>query len=87
LFGDRRAFAGFVAEQHDLGVVMHHVHVISLISPVRGVPTMVLRVAPAPHGEANADVSAEIEREVGFLNSSGLFRRGHVNGLRQYTRR
>jgi hypothetical protein len=47
-------------------------NVISLISPVRGVPTLVLRVIPAPHGKANADVNAGTEHIVGILNSSGL---------------
>jgi hypothetical protein len=72
LLGDQKVFASFVAEQHDLGAVVHHLHVISLLSPVRGLPTMVLRVIPAPRGKANADVNAEIERTVGIINSSGL---------------
>jgi hypothetical protein len=29
------------------------------------------RVIPAPHGKANADVNAEIERIVGIINSVG----------------
>jgi hypothetical protein len=72
LLGGQKAFANFVAERHDLGAVVDHLHVISLISPVRGVLTMVLRVIPAPHGKATADVNAEIKRIVGIINSSGL---------------
>jgi hypothetical protein len=54
-----------------LTAVGHHLHVLSLTSPVSGVPAMVLRVIPVPRRKAPADVNAENEHVVGLVNSSG----------------
>jgi hypothetical protein len=72
VLGDHRAFAGFVAEQHDLGSVVHRLHIASSTSPVRGVPTIVLPGSEMPHGKVNAGVTAEIEGIAGIPSSSGL---------------
>ena len=72
LLKDPVAWAGFVAEKDGLRLIVHHLHVISVISAVPGVPAMVIRVMPAPHGKATDEVNAEIERLIGLLNANGL---------------
>ena len=72
LLQDPVAYAGFVAGEDEFQLVVHHLHVVPLISIVPGVPAMVIRVMPAPHGKATEEVNAEIERLVGLLNANGL---------------
>jgi hypothetical protein len=72
LVSDPGAWASFVADLDRRNMVVHSMRVISLSSPVPGVPVMVLRVIPAEHGKAKADVNAAIEETVRILNASGL---------------
>ena len=73
LLADPALFARFVAELDRRKLIVHARHVITLISPVPGVPIMVLRVIPSEHGKATADITGAIRTAVEMLNFSGVW--------------
>jgi hypothetical protein len=72
LVNNPEAYAAFGADLHRRGLVVHALHVITFVSPVPGVPVMVLRVIPAEHGKATADVNASVYETVRMLGANGI---------------
>jgi hypothetical protein len=72
LVNNPEAYAAFVADLHRRGLVVHAQHVITFVSPVPGVPVMVLRVIPAEHGKATADVDAAVSETARMLCANGI---------------
>jgi hypothetical protein len=72
LVNNPEACAAFVADLDRRGLVVHALHVITLVSPVPGVPVMVLRVIPAEHGKATSDVNAAVYETVRMLCANGI---------------
>ena len=72
LLSDPAKFALFVADLERQKLIIHALHVLTFVSPVPGVPAIVLRVIPAAHGKATEDITLAIEQAVQMLAKNGI---------------